>query len=294
VKTTSFILFGMLLGLSVESASASVITVNVTAHVKTWEDTTGLFQQISEGQAVTATYTYDTSTASVAPGNGYDWYYANSVPDTISVSTGALTFQSQAGTQLQMLVAQSPASGQPSIFQIGSQVGMPLASGEQVGPIQITFADYSGQWPTSVALPTGAPAIQNLSSSTIFTQVQVGTGNFQLVAQIDSVTLVPPPLEVSPATGSFLPQQRFDAALLLPAGTQIASAQITAHGTPLSLYPGPCQLAPPNSVDRPAILCPSADGLLASLGPGPTQITWQVVLSDGTTASRSVVWTLIQ
>ena len=295
MKTLSFILFGMLFGLGVESASASIVTVKVTAHVKSWVDSTGIFAgQISAGQAVTATYTYDTSTPIMTTGNGYDWYQASSPPTTVSVSTGAFTFQTEPGTRLQMVVQPSTSAGQPSSFGIVSQVGQPLASGTPVGPIQFNFLDFSGQWPASLALPTGAPAIQNLSSSVI--TIQVGTSSTQLTAQVDSVALVPPSLEVSPGTGSFVSQQHFDFALLLPAGTQIASAQVTVHGNPHSLYPGPgpCQLAPPNSADRPAILCLSGDSLLASLGPGPTQITWQVVLSDGTTVTQNVVWTLIQ
>jgi hypothetical protein len=293
VKTSSIILLGLLLGVSVENASAGMITVNVHAHVVSWVDSTGVFGgQVNVGQPVTATYTYDTSTPVLTTGNGYDQYLVTSPPATLSVSTGAFTFQSAAGIHLQLTVQPSTVSGQPSNFVLNSQVGQPLASGTPVGLIQFDFEDFSGHWPTSVALPTVAPAVQNLSSSRIL--VQVGTSSSQLVAQVDSVALAPPVIEVSPATGSFLPQQHFDFALLLPAGTNIVSAQATAHGFPMSLYPGLCQLAPANSADRPAILCPSGDLLLANLGPGPQQINWQVVLSDGTTVNQSVVWTLIQ
>jgi hypothetical protein len=110
------------------------------------------------------------------------------------------------------------------------------------------------------------------------------------------VALVPPSIQVSPLTGSsFVSQQHFDFAVLAPAGSTISSAQITAHGAPLPLYPGAwCQLGPANSAGRPVILCPNGDVLLAGLGSGAQQLTFQVVLSDGTTINQSVVWTLIE
>jgi hypothetical protein len=59
-------------------------------------------------------------------------------------------------------------------------------------------------------------------------------------------------------------------------------------------YPGNCQLAPANSAQQPAILCPSADAVLATLGGGPSVIFWQVVLADGTQLNQTVTWNLIQ
>jgi hypothetical protein len=70
--------------------------------------------------------------------------------------------------------------------------------------------------------------------------------------------------------------------------------QASVGGSPLPLnYPGSCQLAPPNSVGRPAILCPDAYTVLSQLG-GATQIQWQVGLADGTFLNQTVDWKLIQ
>ena len=64
MKTPSIVLSGILLGLGIQSASATVVTVNIQAHVVAMSDPTNVFGgQVIPGQAVTATYTYDTSAA---------------------------------------------------------------------------------------------------------------------------------------------------------------------------------------------------------------------------------------
>ena len=291
MKTPSIVLSGILLGLGIQSASATVVTVNIQAHVVAMSDPTNVFGgQVIPGQAVTATYTYDTSAATQQTFSVYDQYVINSPPASLSVSTGPFTFQTESGTQLMIAVQPSAGSGQPSYLAIASQYGQPLASGTQVGPIQFDFEDTTGQWPASLALPTVGPAIQNFSSSRIM--LQVGVSSF--VAQIDSAALAAPPLEVSPATSSFLSQQHFDFALLLAPGTLVATAQLSANGHSMYIFPGPCQLAAPNSANRPALYCPDGDGLLGSLGAGPQQINFLVALTNGTVVNETVVWTLIQ
>lgn len=301
MKTLSFIFLGLLLGVCAENASATVVTVNVQAHVIEWGDTAGVFGgQITLGQAVTASYTYDSN---AIPGMsvriGYSEYQASAPPAALSVSVGPFTFQSGTGIEAVPIgVLPSPASGQPSSMAISNQIGQPLPSGTPVGPIQFMFADSSGHWPSSVALPLGAPAIANLSLSRIV--VQVGsTGTSQIMAQVDSVALVPPSIQVSPLTGSsFVSQQHFDFALIAPAGSTVSSATVTsaaiaAYGPPLPLYPtAMCQLAPANSANRPVVLCPNGYLLLDGWGAG--QYTFQVVLSDGTTINQNVVWNLIE
>jgi hypothetical protein len=108
------------------------------------------------------------------------------------------------------------------------------------------------------------------------------------------VELLPPAIEVSPTAGSFLPQQHFDAAALLPiGGASVATMQASVGGVSLGLnYPGACQLAPPNSSGRAALLCPGADTALASLQ-GITQVDWNVTLIDGSSFTQSVQWNLI-
>jgi hypothetical protein len=151
--------------------------------------------------------------------------------------------------------------------------------------------DYSGQAPATDALPATAP-----DPSSVYCEISVaGVQNgyqFEVRAVVETATLVPPALTISPAGGSFLSQQRFDAAVFLPLGSQIASAQASAGGNALPLsYPGTCQLIPANGSTRPAILCPDAHTVLPTAAGLP--IDWHVELADGTLLDESADWTLV-
>ncbi len=297
MKRPSHVLCCMLLlyGLGVDCAAAKSITVNVTAHVTQWADSTGVLGgQIAVGQAIAGTYTYDTNTPDQDPST--DGHYQPAATQAgVSVSAGALSFQSVATSQLDIFVHPSASPGNDaSLLSIAGSNDQPLPSGALVTSIAFHFSDPTGSALTSDALPTDAPAIQNLSPGEIRIMGSPVAADFEIVAQIDTAQLAPPSMEISPATGSFLPQQRFDAALLLPVGAQIASMQASVGGSPLPLnYPGSCQLAPPNSSGRPAILCPDAYTVLNLLG-AATQIQWQVGLADGTLLNQTVDWKLIQ
>lgn len=307
-----------LLGILVDPASAAVITVNVTAHVVQLSDPNGVLAgQIVMGQAVTGSYTYDTSTPANG-GAGSGEYQPAVPPATLSLSAGPLLFQTYA-PQPQNLI--------PPIVQLNVQPGSPnnfssffltsssnqlLNSGVPVGLIDwmsFNFFDSTGQWPTSVALPSGAPSLQNLGQSAIMIQSSSSI-NLQVIAQIDSVALAPPTLAVSPASGSFLLQQQFDAAVVLPVGAQaVVSMQASANGAPLPFnYPGNCTLTlvqpfnpsqPPTQTQQ-AIQCSNANTVFFTpLPPSPPQpglplpITWQVSLADGTIITKTVTWTLL-
>jgi hypothetical protein len=144
-------------------------------------------------------------------------------------------------------------------------------------------------------LPTGAPTLQQLNFSSSHVEGYFNGGSWDFDAQIDSVQFVPPAIEVIPATGDILPQQHFDAALLLPFGAQIATMQASVGGNAMPLsYPGTCQLVAPNSAWRAAILCPNVQFVLPPAGGAtrPLTILWQVGLTDGTQLSQTVQWTV--
>lgn len=288
------LLFVLLSGLCAGSASASIVTVNLTAHITGVYDQVGAFYgQIATGQPVTATYTYDTNTAN--QGFAQVGQYQPAVPPAkLTVTVGAFSFQSSsasptlAGSSQFQINVQPSSSGGYSFFSVNSSS---VQSTANVAVISFLMVDATGQWPSSIALPTNAPTL-NFSTVTAPSQIQIqgAQGSFQVTAQIDSAVLAPPAVQVSPASGSFLAQQHFDAALLLTPGAQIVSLQSSAGFS----YPGTCQLAPPNSAQQPAILCPNADAVLATLGGGTSTIFWHVVLADGTQLDQTVPWTLIQ
>jgi hypothetical protein len=292
------LLFVLLSGLCTASASATIVTVNLTAHITGVSDQNGVFYgQIATGQPVTATYTYDTNTVNQnSPPQVVGQYQPATPPANIAVTVGAFSFQSNstlAGSSQLQINVQPSSSGGFSSFAINSSNNQAInPPGAGAAAINLFIVDATGQWPSSIALPTNAPT-QNFSTTAFPSQLQIqgAQNNFQLTAQIDSAVLAPPAVQVSPASGSFLAQQHFDAALLLtPGAAQIVSLQSSAGFS----YPGTCQLAPANSAQRPAILCPNADAVLAALGGGTSTVLWQVVLADGTQLNQTVTWTLIQ
>jgi hypothetical protein len=274
------------------------VTVNLTAHITGVYDQVGAFYgQIATGQPVTATYTYDTNTANQGFGQ-FGQYQPATPPAKLSVTVGAFSFQSNStppaptgSSQFQINVQPSSSGGYSAFSVNSSSVQSINAPGANVAVISFLMVDAMSQWPSSIALPTNAPT-QNFSTGAAQSQIQIqgAQGSFQVTAQIDSAVLAPPAVQVSPASGSFLAQQHFDAALLLTPGAQIVSLQSSAGFS----YPGTCQLAPANSAQQPAILCPNADAVLATLGGGSSTILWQVVLADGTQLNQTVTWTLIQ
>lgn len=279
----------VLTGLIAGPLAAQPIAVQVNGHVTQWQDNTGLISRhLQISQPVTATYTYDTS-GPATPAPMPPEYAVSAATTSIVVSVGDLNFQT------------GPSSNIEAVIQPGSEFGLfgyqnpPLSNGVAVGSIGVIFSDDSGQWPTSTLLPTGAPALSSFAYSSITLQgLQTTTGYFSIQIQVDSVQLLPPAIGVSPPTGNFLPQQHFDASVLLPlGGAAIATMQASVGGTSLALnYPGTCQLGTPPGSGRAWLLCPGADAALTSLQ-GITQIDWLVTLSDGSSYTQSVQWNLI-
>lgn len=293
MKFLSSILCCTLLGIGVESAVASPITVSVTAHVTQLVDSAGVLGgQIAVGEVITGTYTYDTSAPNLdSSADGWGVYQPPAPPASVSVTAGSFVFQSAISR-----ITVRPRTGSVLPAEAGFQIDTNAAQaipGGFVNGIEFDFADSTGQFPSSNALLTGAPSLPSLANSGIYVTGQGGSGPaWYFYAQIDSVTLVPPSIEVIPAAGDILPQQHFDAALLLSSGVQITSMTASVGGNPLTLsYPGTCQLVAANSAGRPAILCPNAHTALPAAG-GVTQILWQVGLADGTQLSQMVQWTV--
>lgn len=271
-----------LVGLGLNVAAANVVTVNLTGHVVNVSDSS---LGITVGQAVTGTYSYDSST--LLGGDGA--YHPTSPPASISVSVGGQTYQSQSNWAYQIILNPDPAIHGID-FEYVAEATAPANPLSPPLPPNIGL-HFDGQWPISTAaLPTSAPPF-GLMESLISVELANSSG---FVAQVDSATLVPTTLTISPASNIFAAQQNFDAALLLSSQTTVTSMQATVGGTPIALsYPGTCQLVPVISAGT-VLVCPNASAVLATLGSGPVTINWQVVLGDGSTLQQSVTWTLFR
>ena len=276
------------LGLAANVASADVITIALTGHVQGINDPS---LGITLGEAVTAVYSYDTSTAASGPaseGTGLI-YPLVSPPANISASIGGQTFQAQSGWQQQIQVTQ----GAP-LNDFDYQAQGPGTGGQGTAILDVSFRDSTGQWLSPPSLPTTAPPQSLIASGVIGGVVYVDpTGHSGVTVQIDTATLVPS-ITVSPANSSFIAQQNFDAVLLLSAQLSVTSMQASVGGNAIGFsYPGTCQLAQPNNAQRTALICPSAAAVLAGLGGGPVTINWLITLADGSTLQQSVIWSLV-
>jgi hypothetical protein len=294
MKTALTILYSILLaGLGMGSASAQSISVKLTGNVASWSDSAGVLGgQVATGQTVTATYTYDASTPDLHPSPSTGRYEPSTAQGAgVRVDIGSLTFESNSSSAISVDVYPVPQGGTGGgYFSLVSLFNEPLANGTSVDQIAIVFAS-GNTTPISDALPSDPPNVQDFG----FRRIRiVGAGyGMEVQAEITSAELVLPTIEVSPAAGSFLRQQRFDAAVLLPAGAQASSMQASVNGNPVALsFPGTCQAVLPNSVGLPAILCPDAHAVFATMT-GDTTVEWEVTLTDGTVYEDSVIWNLL-
>ena len=274
------------------SASAEPVRVKLTARISELSDPgQALHGRLVLGQRVTGVYVYNTNTPNQSPFPGTGQYLPFAGEARVRFVTGSLVFESAQPTQgiLIGVFPQSPQSdGQ---FFVDSSDNKPLADGTIVTDIHVNFRG-TGNLTQSEALPAVAPELASYFTRDVMLS-GFGAGNsFFVRAQIEAAELVvAPAIEVSPASGDFVQGQHFDAALVLPRGSNVANAHATAGGTPLPLsYPGSCQLLAANSEGKPALLCAGADSVLPLTG--GASIDWTVELTNGTVLTETVDWQL--
>jgi len=300
-KKVSFLYCLAACTLGVGPVSAQPLTVYLTGHVQYVDDSGGVLGgQLTVGQAVTGQYTYDTSVPDQNPDYRYGSYNEGYWQSGIQVSAGSLVFQTDStipysNFHIDAHPSDWPAAHYEGYVRLSSGVNKPLANGAFVNQIGVELNDFSGNFPANDALPASAPNVQQISEKMIVIQGGSGSSTFYARIDIDSASSVAPPdggWTVSPPTGTFSRQQRFDAALLLPPGSQVQSMQAIVNGGPLGIFslPGYCFLTPPNTQGSPVILCPDASNRLMD---GTSHIEWNVVLMNGTVLSKSVDWQLI-
>lgn len=292
MKKAALIFSGLLLSaLACGAVSAETVRVKLTARVSDVSDPQGhLNGKIVVNQRVSGTYVYNSNSPNLSqiPGFGHYLPYANEA--RVRFAAGSHVFESAQPTQ-GMAIMINPHTNGSGQFILDSNNNKPLANGVSVDNIWMEFQG-TGNMTQSEALPTVAPDLQSYFRKQL--QFSGGGFGFSVHAVIEAAELVvADAIEVSPAAGSFVLGQRFDAALTLPRNSSVASAQASANGIALPLsYPGNCQLLPPNSASKPALLCSDAQTVLWSAGGAP--IEWSVVLTNGITLTESVNWVLAE
>jgi hypothetical protein len=294
MKKAALFVSGLLLSaVTCTPAMAEVVRVKITARVAdVYDPGTMLHGQIIVGGRLTGTYVYNTSTpnSSEEPEqSGMYVPYANEA--RMRFVSGGVVFENNQPTQgITILVEPEPIFGQGT-FEMTSRDNKQLPSTARVDQITVRFLGY-GNLTQSAALPAVAPDLTNYMEKEVIISSDFGQ-SFVVRANIESAeVIVPEAVVVSPAGGSFLPNQHFDAALTLPRNSNVVNVIARANGAPLPIgYPGDCTLAPPpTSAGQPAVLCPNADSVLPQAAGAP--IEWTVELSNGSILTETSNWTL--
>lgn len=295
MKRTALFVSGLLLSaLASAPAMAEVVRVRLVARVTSVVDMQGLLNgKIVQGQRLSGTYVYNTNTPNQSPTPDVGQYqpYANEA--RVRFVSGGLVFESNQPTQQIFITVDAEEPGSDGTFWISSFDNKPLSSGVMLNDIMVRFHGF-GSVTQSTALPAAAPTLADYTMK----EVRItGSGlSFMVMADIETAELVVADgIEVSPAAGSFLPNQHFDAALTLPRNSNVVNVIAKANGAPLPIgYPAyNCTVVPPpSSVGQPAVLCPNADTVLPQAAGAP--IDWTVELSNGAILTESVNWTLQQ
>jgi hypothetical protein len=311
MNTRLFALGGaLLLALVANPVAAEILTVDLTAHVDFLDDPGSILGgQIAIGQFAKGRYKYETTVpnywAPYIADNSYGEYAQDRTQGLLNFTVGSFTFESDptswnwatempnnASFRIQVRGNTNYYQNYQTYFQLMSQVNKPLPSGAGVGGLNIYLSDMSGTALTSGSLPTTAPNVASFADrqAWIWGQSPAGDAWYLVRLQIDSMA-VAPVLLVSPANSSFVRPQRIDPAVLLMGSGQISGLRASVNGAPLPTeYLGQCQIAPPNTQNRPAMTCPNIVPLLPS---GPNHVEWNADLTDGSTATSAADWEVI-
>lgn len=281
------------------SASAEMLTFNVTGSVTQVNDAGNVLGgAVTPGQRLNGSYSYETSVAPQPLATNGNRYVLQGTAARIRLTTGSLTFESNpSGTGFtQIEVYNNPPGAGSDWMSMTSNGFSPLANGATIGSVFMQLNDSTGTMISAPTLPITAPSLANTSTREIRVPGSLNGQSFGITLRIDSITTdAEPPFLISPASGSFVMFQNFDASVIFPRGASIFIVRGRVNGVliPQLHYPGACTLAPPSSSGRTAVVCPNAHLVLHN-NPTAPQIDWSVELTDGTVLTQVTKWKLVQ
>ena len=115
----------------------------------------------------------------------------------------------------------------------------------------------------------------------------IGTG-----APVDSIAVANPGLTISPGSGTYTAQQRFDLALLLNApGRAVVGGSAVFDGLNATGYIASCVVFGHTATGLTTLRCPNFGGPL--FGPGTHTFSLTLLLDNGASVSDSVTWVVL-
>lgn len=156
--------FFIVLALSSNSLWAKIITINITAQITSIDDLDGVLNgQLSVGDIIRGTYTYDSCTPDSRPLNpAIGDYQHHSPPYGIRLSAGGFTFQTDPNN-VEFLVEicnDYGYSGRDN-YLIISYNNLPLYDNVHIGHISWQLDDSTGTALSTDALPTTPPVLED-------------------------------------------------------------------------------------------------------------------------------------
>jgi hypothetical protein len=167
------ILFGLILWPL--GAQAALITIQIEAVVDSVDDPFGYLEgNITPGDIITGSYTYDLSTPDTNPSLHVGDYEHWAPPGGISLTVGGFEFKSDPGNLdfLIEIIDDSSSGGLHDSYILGSYGNLPLADGTFVGGIWWYLKDSTASALSSIALPINAPVLDDWG----FNRLSLGGG----------------------------------------------------------------------------------------------------------------------
>jgi hypothetical protein len=194
-KIVSKILYvAFLAGLTIGVAGAAPVTVTMIGHVTGVTDPAArLGGQVSAGQTVAVTYTYDTITPDQEPDPTLGYYEPlPSQGASFSVAVGGLTFASNATSLIAHSIADPLQPNGWDTFEswyLASLDNEPLANGTSIDMLVLWLLGGTGTALASDALLTTAPDVEAFQHRNL--NVVGAGGEVEVLIEIDSAELVP-------------------------------------------------------------------------------------------------------
>lgn len=290
--------------LEAPAAFAAKITVELTGHVTQITDPSNLLGgQVSVGQPMSGSYSYDTSVAEESDTLWTpEWarYPQSSTQASLALTVGTLAFESDPASPSwwfavdvhdQPSSPMSPWSASDSLSISYNGGNKPLQQLAIDGSsMTVQFSDFGGSALQSEAMLAGAPDLSVFTSASATVQGWNMNGNFEVVVQIDSARNGGGDmLTVSPGSGPFVREQPIVPALLLPFGTVAFGIDGAINGNPMPGFFSSCMAS--SSQTRTIFVCPEVSPYLL---PGMNHVEWRLQTADGSLVAKVVDWELVQ
>jgi len=163
MKKTAAIIITVLLLANGSPAQAEVITIAIEATVDWVDDPCDYLEgNITPGDIITGTYTYDSDTAnsSTTPTVGSYWHYDS--PFGMELNAGGFEFKTDpANVEFLVQIVNDHGVLEYDGYLLRSYNNLPLSNGVPVDHISWQLDDYSGQAISSTDLTTSAPVLAN-------------------------------------------------------------------------------------------------------------------------------------